>query len=114
MAGLGRSQGSKYSVFGAVVAAVLGFFGGTRQQQEQMIAKGHPILAKYLRTQNPKKATGRDQAPYQGYCSGFQERLVAGGMSRSDARAISRSRFTTAVPVAESWSDRILRLMRLS
>ena len=114
MAGLGRSQGSKYGVVGAVVAAVLGFFGGTRQQQKQLIAKGHPILAKYLRTQNPMRATGRDQAPYRGYCSGFQERLVAGGMSRSDARAISRSRFTREAPVAESWADRIIRLLRLS
>lgn len=114
MAGLGRSQGSKYGVVGAVVAAILGFFGGTRQQQKELIAKGHPILAKYLRTTDPMKATGRDQAPYAGYCSGFQERLVAGGMSRSDARAISRSRFTREVPAAESWSSRILRMMRLS
>lgn len=74
MAGLGRIQQRFNQAVIGVLAALVGFArGGNPEQRRQLEERGHPIAAKYLRTQNVAKATGRDLPPYRGFCSGAQE-----------------------------------------
>lgn len=72
MAGLARVQ----QRFHAAVVTLLALAGFGRQRDAQVkagVGAGHPIHAKYLRTQDYARATGRDLAPYLGYCYGTRE-----------------------------------------
>ena len=75
MAGLGRIQ----QRFNAAIVTLLslaglrGMAGDTSAKNAAAHGHGHPLHAKFLRTQNVSKATGRDLLPYHGYCSGKEE-----------------------------------------
>ena len=86
MAGLGRVQQRFNAAVVGVLAALVSFArGGEKDAKGQAsVGIGHPIHAKYLRTQNYGRATGRDLQLYPGYCSGAQE-------TARRSRAINRS-----------------------
>lgn len=72
MAGLGRVQQRFNTAVLGVVAALISFArGGDRQATAQMATKGHPILAKYLKSSNPN--SNRRGVEYPGYCAGERE-----------------------------------------
>ena len=71
MAGLGRIQ----QRFNAAVVAVLALAGfgrmaGTDAKKQARAGGGHPIHAKYLRTNDVAKATGRDSRPLPAFMHG--------------------------------------------
>jgi len=72
MAGLGRVQ----QMFNRGVLGILATLfsvarGGNKQATAAFAAKGHPILAKLIKSSNPNANTpGRK---YAGYCSGDRE-----------------------------------------
>ena len=72
MAGLGRVQQMFNRAVLGTLAALIGFArGGDAQAAKTFAAKGHPILAKLLKSSNPNANTpGR---AYPGYCSGDRE-----------------------------------------
>lgn len=87
MAGLGRVQ----QRFNAAVVTLLTLAGfgrgfGKGAKAQAATGLGHPIHAKYLRTMNVDKATGRDLSPYQGYCSGVRYDPVTGRKVKKVAR----------------------------
>lgn len=75
MAGLGRVQQRFNAAVVGVLAALVSFArGGEKDAKGQAAAgTGHPIHAKYLRSQNYGRATGRGLSRYPGYCYGAQE-----------------------------------------
>ena len=72
MAGLGRVQQIFNRAVLGTLAALIGFARGSDAKQAEALAtKGHPILAKLLKSSNPNANTpGR---AYPGYCSGNRE-----------------------------------------
>lgn len=84
MAGLLRDQthhhgraigGGRFAAAVLAVKTLLGLAALDKQVKRAggQVQKGVPILAKYLRTLDVDKATGRDMRRYPGYCSGAQE-----------------------------------------
>ncbi len=73
MAGLGRvQQRFNAAVVTLLTLAGLGRMTGRDAKRQAAGGQGHPIHAKYLRTVNVDKATGRDLPNYLGYCSGVR------------------------------------------
>lgn len=73
MAGLARVQQRFTTALVATLAALVNFArgGGDRQAAQRLASHGHPILAKLIKTNPPRKGTpGR---AYPGYCAGKQE-----------------------------------------
>lgn len=66
MAGLGRIQQRFNAAIVGTLAALIGFArGGDRQATKRLLEHGHPILAKYLKSSNPRaNQSGHD---YPGY-----------------------------------------------
>jgi hypothetical protein len=72
MAGLGRIQ-QRFTAALTAVLALVKLSTDTKAGQRARL-EAQPLARKFMRTQNYKKATGRDLPPYPGYCSGQRER----------------------------------------
>lgn len=86
MAGLGRMQ-QRFNVIVASLAALVGFSGHRMSAVDAARSgSGHPIHRKILRSQNVAHLTGRDLAPYQGYCSGLHYNQDGNGKVKESPR----------------------------
>lgn len=69
------------------------------------MGESHPLHAKYLRTQNVDKATGRDQGRYPGYCHGLQYDPLTGRKVKKMKQMYERSVAHTPSWWSAWWSN---------
>lgn len=71
MAGLGRIQQIFNRAVLGTLATLIGFARGGRQEAQQLAQKGHPLLAKFIKSNAPNANTPGTR--YLGYCYGAAE-----------------------------------------